>query len=380
MTTSKPSIMQVLPTLRVGGVERGAIDIAIAAKKAGYNSIVVSSGGDLVRHLESAGVTHVKLPVHSKNPLRIYTNIQALTSLIRLYDINIVHARSRAPAWSAYYAAKRVGVHFLTTFHGTYDSSTSLKRKYNQVMVRGEKVIAISDFISSHVQEIYGVDSKRIVTVPRGVDFDKFSRQNVTQPRLMQLLQQWQFPAELPLILTPARLTRWKGQDVLLKALAKLPHRNFYCILLGDDGGKPWYVRELHDLVTSLDLIGHVKIVRHTFDMPAAYMLSSLVVVASQRPEAFGRVAVEAQAMEVPVVATNHGGAKETIQHGKTGFLAAPGDVDSLSEAIGKALELTEKEKEKMVNAAQAYVRKNYSLEQMAEKTLTVYKQLAAGK
>lgn len=372
------TLLQVLPSLSAGGVERGTVDIAIAAKDAGYHSIVASEGGNLVRHLENAGVTHVTLPLESKNPLTLFANVTRLERVIEKYNVDIVHARSRAPAWSAYYAARNTKKHFLTTFHGTYSLNGWMKQEYNSIMVRGERVIAISDFIAQHIREHYDVDWDRIVTIPRGVDFNSFDPAKVPEQRLMRIINYLKIPSELPLILVPGRITRWKGQDFLLKALARLPHRHFFCVLLGDDKRHPEYRSDLEEMIRDLNLVGNVRIVPHTYDMPAAYFIASLVISPSMEPEAFGRIAIEAQAMGKPIIATAHGGFQETVLHNETGWLVAPGDVDALAEMIGHGLNLLHnpKRRAEMAEAAMAHARAHYTLEAMKDATLRVYEEI----
>ncbi|HLJ18834.1 MAG TPA: glycosyltransferase family 4 protein, partial [Stellaceae bacterium] len=334
-----PAVLQVLPSLVTGGVERGTIEIAQALAAAGWQSLVASSGGPLVREIERSGGRHITLPLASKNPLVMRANIGRLAEVIERNTVDIVHARSRAPAWSALWAARRTGRHFVTTFHNAYGASSRLKHIYNSVMAKGERVIAISEFVAAHVARGYGVTGDRLRVVPRGVDFTRFNPDQIRPERLVTLARQWQLPDGAPVVMLPGRLTRWKGQPVLIEAMALLGRSDVRCLLVGS--GDARYRRELEALAAKLGLGGAVEIVDECRDMPAAYMLADVVVSASTSPEGFGRVVVEAQAMGRPVVATNHGGARETVAPGSTGWLVPPADARALADAIGDALKLT---------------------------------------
>ena len=371
-----PAVLQVVPALGTGGVERGTTDIASALVKAGFRAYVASRGGRLVHDLERVGATHVTLPVHSKNPFVMLRNIDRLGALIVRHDIAIVHARSRAPAWSAYIAARRHGRAFVTTFHGTYDTSNSLKTWYNSVMIRGTRVIAISRFIAQHIRTTYEINAARIATVPRGVSIDLFDPAAVSAERMAQLAVAWRLSDDVPMVLMPGRLTRWKGQAVLIEAIARLGRQAVRCVIVGDDQGRTRYRHELENLVRRLGLEETVRIMEHCHDMPAAYMLADVVVSASTDPEAFGRVAAEAQAMGRPVVATNHGAARETVVPGTTGWLVPPGNVAALAEGLDYALGLGEAERQDIAAAARRHIAENYTVEKMCETTLDLYRDL----
>lgn len=372
-----PVILQVLPSLRSGGVERGTLDIARAIAGKGWTSLVGSSGGPMAAQLAHAGTRHFTLPLHSKNPFRIWLNAKKLARIIREYQVDIIHARSRAPAWSAWMAARKTGCRFVTTFHGVYGLEHEWKRKYNAVMARGDRIIAVSKFIAEHIRHHYGVDAGLIRVIHRGVDLKLFHPGNHSPQRMIELARQWRLPEDRPLILFPGRLTRWKGQDVFIKALMHLPHRNFFAVILGDDTGHADYHADLEKLIVNCGLGACVRILPHTQQMTEAYMLSKLVVAASTRPEAFGRVALEAQAMGKPVIATNHGGAQETVQPNVSGWLVPPGDVHGLTAVLNHALSLSDSELRWMASQAQANAA-NFSLEAMCEQTLAVYNELLA--
>ena len=374
LNQTEPVILQVLPALEVGGVERGAIDVAVATVKAGWRAIVVSSGGVLVHELQRAGVTHVTLPVDSKNPIVMLRNVARLVALIRKYGVAIVHARSRAPAWSAELAAKRCGRPFVTTFHGTYDTGTPFKYWYGKVMARGEKTIAISNFIAEYIYKTFGTDRERVVTIPRGIDPDRFSPENVSPERMIQLASAWRLPDGAPVVMLPGRLTRWKGQLVLIDALARLKRDDFCCLLVGSDQGRTRYRAELERKIRNKGLAGRVRIIDDLPDMPAAYMLADIVVSASTDPEAFGRVAVEGQAMGRLVIATEHGGARETVLPGQTGWLVAPADPDALAAALAEALSIDPDLRTSIGRAARNHAISNFTVDQMCARTLDVYR------
>jgi glycosyltransferase involved in cell wall biosynthesis len=379
--TAKPVVLQVVPALVTGGVERGTVDMAVAMAEAGWTSLVVSSGGPMVREIERAGAKHILLPaIRSRNPFTIGANIDKLVEIIRRFNVDIVHARSRAPAWAAEAAAKRTGAHFVTTFHGTYNlGPMALKRHYNAVMTRGERVIAISEFIARHIHQYYGVGWERVRVVHRGIDFDKFDPLHVSPERIIQLSTAWRLPDGMPVIILPGRLTRWKGQTVMIEAIAQLKRRDVRCLLVGSDQGRTEFKAELEALVRRHGLDDIVHIVGDCNDLPAAYMLSDVVVSASTDPEAFGRVIVEAQAMGRPIVASDHGGARETILEGKTGWLVAPGDPGALAQAIETVLGLGPEKREKVAELAVQHARAHFSKEQMCQATLAVYREVLGG-
>jgi glycosyltransferase involved in cell wall biosynthesis len=371
-----PTVLQVLPALGAGGVERGTIDIAAALTAADWRAVVVSSGGPLVREVERAGAIHIVLPVESKNPLVMRANIDRLAEVIRAHNVDIVHARSRAPSWSARAAAARCGAHFVTTFHGTYNAGNPLKRAYNAIMTRGERVIAISEFIGAHVVDDYGADPARVVVIPRGIDLGVFDRAAVSAERMIRLAQTWRLDDGVPVVMLPGRLTEWKGQAVLIEAIARLGRHDIRCILVGDDQGRTGYRKRLEEEIArhGLELIVHM--VGHCNDMPAAYMLADVVVSASTDPEAFGRVAAEAQALGRLVVATDHGASRETVIDNVTGWLVAPGDAQALAEGLRLALAAGPEAREAMTARGIAHARKSFAKERMCAQTLSVYEEV----
>lgn len=376
-STAPVTILQVLPALGgSGGVERGTVEIAGCITAQGWRSLVASNGGERVYQLQRAGADHIQLPLHSKNPLTIYANISKLTKVIKEREVDIVHVRSRAPAWSAYYACKNTNTAFVTTFHGTYSVGTALKRLYNSVMTRGDRVIAISKFIAGHLKQTYGAAGDKIRIIHRGVDLDSFNASLVSAERVVKLAHTWRLEDGYPVVMLPGRLTRWKGQGVFIEAIAALGRKDIRCVLVGSDQGRSGYRKELERLIEKNGLSSVVRIVDHCDDMPAAYMLADVVVSASTDPEAFGRVVVEAQALGRPVVAPDHGGACETIISGQTGWLFPPGDKAALAEALRQALSLDEDGRQVFAERAVKSVTEHFSKAAMCEKTLNVYREV----
>ena len=371
-----PVVLQVLPALDGGGVERGTVEMTQAIAAAGGEALVASAGGRLVASVLRAGGRHFLLPLTSKSPWRIWRNAAALASLIRNERVDIVHARSRAPAWSAWLAARRTGARFVTTFHAPYGEDLPFKRQYNAVMARGRLVIAISHFVAGIVAGRYGVDPSRIRIVPRGVDPKIFDPDAVGRDRMARLARGWRLPDGRVTIMLPGRLTRWKGQAVLIEALARMDHAEACVVLVGADQGRHRYAAELVALAERLGVAERVRLVGHCEDMPAALMLSDVVVNASTAPEGFGRVVIEAQAMARPVVGTDHGGAAETILHGVTGWRVPPGDAAALADCLDRILSQSEEERAAMGQRARASVKAQYTTAMMQAATIEVYREV----
>jgi len=372
--TRPPAVLQVLPRLVTGGVERGTVEVAAALVAAGWKAVVASAGGPMVRELERAGARHIELPLASKNPWTMRRNVERLAEFIRREQIDIVHARSRAPAWSARAAARRAGCHFVTTFHNAYGDGSWLKRRYNAVMAEGERVIAISEFVAAYAESRYGVPAERLRIIPRGVDFTRFDPERVSAERVIQLARQWRLPDGVPVVMLVGRLTRWKGQLVLVDAAARLGREDLRCLLVGAGEGR--YRRDLLATIKARGLDGVFQIVDDCRDIPAAYMLADVVVSASTRPEGFGRVIAEAQAMGRPVIATDHGGAREIVRAGATGWLVAPDDPAALASAIHEALALTAAARADLAAAAIQHMRAHFTTRQMTERTIAVYEEV----
>ena len=374
-----PTVMQVLPKLITGGVERGTVDIACAVVEGGGRSIVVSAGGPMVQELKRSNIEHFELPVASKNPLTMRKNVRRLINIAQDQKVDIIHARSRAPAWSAWHAARKTNKYFVTTFHGTYGHSNWFKRRYNKIMTKGDRVIAISDFIAGHILKIYGISPSNLRVIPRGIDIKKFSPNNVSHERRVKLASEWRLPDDKPIIILPGRLTRWKGHTVFLEAIKKLGRNDIQCLVVGSDQDREEYRRELERQIENYGMEGTIHVVGHCDDMPAAYMLTDIVISASTDPEAFGRIIVEGQSLGRLVIGTNHGGSTETVIEGQTGWLVKPNDPAILAETINKVLNLTEQQRDKVTKSASEHIKRYYSKEIMCAKTLDVYNELILG-
>lgn len=383
-----PVVLQVLPSLETGGggVERATIDVAAAITVNGAPAFVASSGGHLVNELDRCGAKHITLPLASKNPLVMRHNVQRLVDIIELHGINIVHARSRAPAWSARAAARRTGCSFITTFHGAYNYGSGIagawKKRYNAVMADGDIVIANSHFIADHLRTRYSVGEDRLRIVPRGVDLNVFDPTKTTVARVVKLANRWNLPDDASVVMLPGRLTRWKGQSLIIEALALLKERvgseNFKVIglLVGSDQGRESYRAGLEQRIKSLGLAGQVQVLGHCPDMAAAYMLTDVVVSASTDPEAFGRVVAEAQAMGRPVVVADHGGAAEQVIASETGWLFTPGNAKALAGALADALSIDADARARLADTAIRHVHNRYSKAGMCLATLDIYAEL----
>lgn len=365
-----PAILQVLPALESGGVERGTLEIAEAIQAAGYRAIVASGGGRLVPELEALGARHVVLPLVTKSPIRIWRNAARLAELVVGEQVRIIHARSRAPAWSALLAARRSGAHFVTTYHGTYSEGFPGKRLYNSVMARGDRVIAISRHIADHIRRTYG-DSGVIRVIPRGVDLRRFDPARVEPARVEALRAAWSVPEGHKIVLLPARMTRWKGHAVLIRALSDIP--GVAAVLAGDTAGRERYVDELRSLAATAGVADRLRFAGHVSDMPAAMLAADLVVHASTEPEAFGRTVTEAQALARPVIASDLGAPRETVEDGITGWLTPPGDPAALSAVIQRVLAMPA---ESLALIGEAARRRVPTLEAMQAATLAVYREL----
>lgn len=374
--------LQVLPAMGTGGVERGTIEVAAALVHYGWRAVVASAGGHGVHELERVGAEHVTLPLASKSPLVMRRNAEKLRNVIAEKSVSIVHARSRAPAWSAHWAAKQSGTPFVTTFHGAYGLGPfGLKKLYNQVMTWGRPVIAISDFIANHLVREYGVDDSFIVTVPRGVDLAAFDPESVASARMIKLATEWRLPDDGPVIMLPGRLTSWKGQELLIDALKvlsdsdRLP-QNLRCLMVGPSHSGSSYVDRLRHKLKESGLNQYVQLIENCRDIAAAYMVTDVVVSASTRPEAFGRVVAEGQAMGRPVVAPAHGAAPEILLPGVTGWLFTPGDAPSLAGALEQALSLSAEQRATMSVMARSHIAEHYSREAMTGTTVAIYESI----
>jgi len=376
-------VLQIIPRLDAGGAERTTIDIAAALVAAGARALVASEGGRLVSELQAVGGLLTPFQAATKNPLAMALNVRRLARLIREEGVDIVHARSRAPAWVALAAMRLQPRPFVTTFHGAYSGRSALKLSYNSVMARGDAVIANSHYTAEMIARLYPFARDKITVIPRGADFAKFSPASVDPARVARLRRAWGVEPQERIVLLAARLTAWKGQKVLIEAARRLKEGGLSgvrYILAGDAQGRSAYVKELDALIEKAGLKGVVARVGHCDDMPAAFLAASAVAVPSTEPEAFGRSAVEAQAMGAPVVVSELGAVPETVlappqvaAEERTGWRMPAGDAQKLAEALGHALSLGASARETLARRARAHVERHFSLEQMTRATLSVY-------
>ena len=380
---SKLKVLQVIPKLGYGGAEIGCYDLAHYLYENDCSSYIVTSGGTLTKYINRKKVKLIRLPVQSKNPILILLNAIILTIIILILNINIVHARSRAPAWSCLIATKITGRKFVTTFHGTYNFKSNIKNFYNSVMLRSNLIIAGSNFIFSHINENYSKylkPEKKFLVIFRGINTDYYDPKKIKEKDEIQLISKWKIDKEKKVILLPARLTAWKGHEIFLEALNKLkinePQKKFIAVILGSDQGRKIYKKRLIRLVEQYRLINDVIFIDNFELMPIAYKISDIVISSSIEPEAFGRVAVEAQAMEKPIIASNIGGSNETIIDEKTGFLYPVGNSDILSQKLSHIFDLNEETLKSMGIEGRKNVIKKFNVEKMCFSTYSEYKKL----
>ena len=381
--SSNLKVLQVIPKLGYGGAETGCYDIAHYLPENECGSYIVTSGGELLKFIDKKKVKIIKLPVHSKNPLIIFINFLALIGVILINNISIVHARSRAPAWSCFLAAKITSRKFVTTFHGTYNFNSKIKRFYNSVMVRSDLIIAGSNFIFSHIKENYTKyfdAKKKLLVIFRGINVDYFDPTTKLESDEKKLLKEWQIEKDKKIILLPGRLTGWKGQEVFIEAVnlvnTELGYEAFYAVILGSEQGRELYKKKLIRLTEQHRLINQVKFIDHCKDMALAYKVSDIVVSASIEPEAFGRVAVEAQSMERPIIASNIGGSNETVVDEKTGFLFDSNNAKSLSKKILKVLSMDEASLQSIGKEGRKNIIQKFNVEKMCFSTYSEYKKI----
>ena len=380
---SKLKVLQVIPKLGHGGAEIGCYDLAHYLYENDCSSYIVTSGGTLIKYINRKKVKLIRLPVQSKNPILILLNAIILTIIILILNINIVHARSRAPAWSCLIATKITGRKFVTTFHGTYNFKSNIKKFYNSVMLRSNLIIAGSNFIFSHINENYSKylkPEKKFLVIFRGINTDYYDPKKIKEQDEIQLISKWKIDKEKKVILLPARLTAWKGHEIFLEALNKLkinePQKKFIAVILGSDQGRKIYKKRLIRLVEQYRLINDVIFIDNFELMPIAYKISDIVISSSIEPEAFGRVAVEAQAMEKPIIASNIGGSNETIIDEKTGFLYPAGNSDILSQKLSHIFDLNDETLKSMGIEGRKNVIKKFNVEKMCFSTYSEYKKL----
>ena len=376
-------VLQVIPKLGYGGAETGCFDIAHYLPENGCESFIVTSGGELIKFINKEKVKLIKLPVHSKNPLIILFNTIALIFIIIFNNISIVHARSRAPAWSCFFATKVTRRKFVTTFHGTYNFKSKLKKFYNSVMVRSNLIIAGSNFIFSHIKENYSdyLNLKnKLLVIFRGINVDYFDSTTKIETEEKQLLKNWGIEENKKIILLPGRLTSWKGQELFIEAVnlvnIQLGYEAFYAVILGSEQGRDLFKKKLKRLGEQYRMTKQLKFINHCKDMALAYKVSNIVVSSSIEPEAFGRVAVEAQSMEKVIIASNIGGSNETIIDGKTGYLFKTGNPQSLCEKILKVLNLDETTLKTLGAEGRKNIISKFNVEKMCFSTYSEYKKL----
>ena len=381
--SSNIKVLQVIPKLGYGGAETGCYDIAHYLPENNCKSFIVTSGGELTKFINKEKVKLIRLPVHSKNPLLIFVNAIILVGVILFFNINIVHARSRAPAWSCWFATKLTGRKFATTFHGTYNFKGRLKKFYNSIMVRSDLIIAGSNFIFSHIKENYSEllkFKKKFLVIFRGINVDYFDPSTKLEEDEKKLLKKWEMNKEKKIILVPGRLTSWKGQELLIESInlvkIELGYEAFHVVILGSDQGRDLYKKKLIRLTERYRLTNQIKFIDHCSDMALAYKVSDIVISPSIEPEAFGRVAVEAQSMEKLIIASNIGGSNETIINEKTGFLFESGDVHSLSKKIIQAITMDETSLKLIGKEGRKNIIKKFNVEKMCFSTYSEYKRL----
>ena len=381
--SSNLKVLQVIPKLGYGGAETGCYDIAHYLPENDCGSYIATSGGELLKFIDKKKVKIIKLPVHSKNPLIIFFNFLALIWVILINNISIVHARSRAPAWSCLFAAKITGRKFVTTFHGTYNFNNKIKKFYNSVMVRSDLIIAGSNFIFSHIKENYTkylYAKKKLLVIFRGINVDYFDPTTKLDNDEKKLLNEWKIKKDKKIILLPGRLTGWKGQEIFIEAVnlvnIELGYEAFYAVILGSDQGRDLYKKKLLRLTEQHRLINQVKFIDHCKDMALAYKVSDIVVSASIEPEAFGRVSVEAQSMEKPIIASNIGGSNETVIDEKTGFLFESNNAKSLSKKILKVLSMDEASLQSIGKEGRKNIIQKFNVEKMCFSTYSEYKRI----
>ena len=381
--TSNIKVLQVIPKLGYGGAETGCYDIAHYLPENNCKSFIVTSGGELIKFVDKKKVKIIRLPVHSKNPILILFNAIILVGIILIFNISIVHARSRAPAWSCFLATKLTNRKFVTTFHGTYNFKSKFKKFYNSIMLRSDLIIAGSNFIFSHIKENYSEllnVKKKFLVIFRGINVDYFDCTTTLENDEKKLLKDWQINKEKKIILMPGRLTSWKGQQLFIEAInlvkVELGYEAFHAVILGNDQGRDLYKKKLIRLTEQHRLTDQIKFIDHCKNMALAYKISDIVVSASIEPEAFGRVAVEAQSMEKIIIASNIGGSNETIINDETGLLFESGDAMSLSKKIIQALTMDESSTKLMGKEGRKNVIKKFNVEKMCFSTYSEYKRL----
>jgi glycosyltransferase involved in cell wall biosynthesis len=384
LSKDRPTILQIIPHLDTGGAELSVVEVADAIVRAGGRALVLAEPGRLSPRVTAAGGEMMPFPAGTKNPLKMLANARIIARIVREQGVDLIHARSRAPAWSGLRAARLASVPLVTTYHGAYGETNAIKRAYNSVMARGAVVIANSNYTSRLIKSRYATPPERIVVIHRGIDPAAFDPAGVAPERVAALLARWEVTPGTPIILHAARLTGWKGQAVLISAAAKLAAMGqlgqAVVVLAGDAQGRDSYVQGLKGQIAKAGLGQHVRLVGHTEDIAAAYLAAHVTVVASTEPEAFGRSAIEAAAMGCPVIAADHGAPPETIlappdspPDSVTGWLVPPGDGQALARQLALALALEPGNRSAIGGRARWHVLVNFTVQAMQRKTLAVY-------
>ncbi len=377
---NKKKILQIIPAMEMGGAEAGTVEISSYMKKKGWNVIVASSGGSLVKKLNLRNINHIKLSLNSKNPLIIFFNIFRIDWIIKKYKIKIVHVRSRAPAWSTYYACSMLkGIKLVSTIHGAYDNQNIFKKIYNSIMLKSVKIIAISNYIKNYLLKNYKFSKKKmekIVVIPRGVDLVRFNPKNINSKRLFFLSKLWDLPDGIPIILFPSRIAPFKGHKTLLKAISLLKKESeikFICLMTGLPKKNSNYISEINSIIEDNGLSEYVKFTGPCTDMPAAYKISDIVVSPANKPEGFGRIIIESQSMNIPVIASAHGGSLELIKNNYNGLLFKPNNEHDLADKLKYLLFLSKNERDVIIKRANILVRKKYNIDKMCDLNLKLY-------
>ncbi len=381
--SSKLKVLQVIPRLGYGGAETGCYDLAHYLHEQKCKSYILTSGGELIKYIDKKKVKLIRLPVHSKNPFMIIVNSIAIVALILFFNISVVHARSRAPAWSCYLATKITRRKFVTTFHGTYNFKSSIKKFYNSIMVKSDLLIAGSNFIFSHISENYKKflnSKKKFLVIFRGINTEYFDADTIKDKDIEKLKSTWKIENNKKIILLPGRLTAWKGQEMFIEAINLFclnnPELDFVAVILGDDQGRTVYRKKLERLVEQFKLTQKIKFVDNCNIMPVAYYISDVVVSSSIEPEAFGRVSVEAQSMKKPIIASDIGGSKETVIDNKTGLLFESGNPKSLCDKLNEIIKLDSLTLDLMGREGRKNVINRFNIEKMCLNTYSEYKKL----
>jgi glycosyltransferase involved in cell wall biosynthesis len=373
----KYNILQILPTLISGGVERGTIEIVKYLKQYGHNPIVISAGGNLVQSLNKNGILHIKLPVNSKNPFTIYKNNKLIAQIIKDHNIELVHTEARISAWSCYFAVKKLKIKFLTTFHGIYKIDNFFQKLYNSIMFKSSKIIAVSNFVKKHIIESYYIEQDKIEVIHMGADPQYFSQDLVTNEQLISCRKKYNIPTDLPVILLPARMTKWKGHDILVKAIEEIRDIECYCLMVGDISKHCEYVASIKDLISRKKLQNKIQIFGSDNDMLPLYALSDIVISTSIEPESFSRTMIESQLMKKLVIATNLGSTLETIIDNKTGYYIPYNDHMALAKKIKFCISILGSAEAAIIqNSARQHVIQNFSIDLMVSKILDLYSKI----